>query len=425
MNKSPDQPYKPTMVYKFGGTSVADASRIRRAAARILSDRHRYRQVVVVSAMAGETDRLLALGLQFGAALDTPRQREFDALVSTGEQVSAALMAMAFQEAGVPARSLTAHQAKVRADSKFQKARIKSIDCAELLASLRRGEIAVVTGFQGVDTEGNIVTLGRGGSDTTAVAFAVALGAKSCEIFTDVEGVFTADPRRVPSARKLKTVFFDEMIELASSGSKVLQIRSVELAMKSGMEIHVRSSFVEEEGTRVITENEDMEALVVTGLSHDDNQAKVTIIGLNDHPDILAKALEPLALSNIVIDLITQNIGLDNKMTVAFTLNDTDLELAKACLQSNLSCLGSPHVTVERELTKVSVVGIGMRTHSGVAQKVFALLSKMGIPIHMALSTEIKVSCLIPMNSRDTALAVLHKGFNLDNELSSEAGAPL
>jgi aspartate kinase len=404
---------KSIVVYKFGGTSLGNIERIRNAADRIITARKAEKPVVVVSAMAGETNRLLALGAEFGPALNQSRQREFDALASTGEQVSAALMAMALQEAGIPARSLNAQQIKVHADNQFQKARIKSIDCDELLAALTRNEVAVVTGFQGVDDENNVVTLGRGGSDTTAVAFAVALKARSCEIFTDVEGVFTADPRIFPGAKKLKTIFFDEMIELASSGSKVLQIRSVELAMKNGMEIHVRSSFVKEEGTRVITEREDMEALVVAGVAHDDNQAKITIAGLDNRPDILARVLEPLAISNIVIDLITQNIGLDGKMTVTFTLNDSDLDMARDCLKSKIKELGAPDLMVERNLVKVSVVGIGMRSHSGVAQKVFALLSMKKIPILMALSTEIKVSCIVPTEYRNQAVAILHEGFEL------------
>lgn len=404
----------PIVVLKFGGTSLADSERICNSAKRVIASREAGSHiVVVVSAMAGETDRLLDMGMQFGPALNDPRQREFDALVSSGEQISAALMAMALQEQGIPALSLTAPQIKIHTDGRFQRARIRSIDTNELLSTLMRGTIAVVTGFQGIDHVGNVVTLGRGGSDTTGVALAVALGAKKCEIYTDVEGIYTADPSVIPDARKLRNIFFEEMIELASSGAGVLQIRSVELAMKYGMEIHVRSSFSEKEGTRVITKEKELEALVVTGVAHDDDQAKVTIVGLDNRPDILARVLEPLASYGIVLDLITQNIGVDGRMTVTFTLNDDDLERTKECLNSQINDLGSPEVRVESGLVKVSVVGIGMRTHAGVAQKVFALLSSKQIPILIGLSTEIKVSCVVPNECRNSAVEILHEGFEL------------
>ncbi len=405
---------KPIVVLKFGGTSLSDADTIRNSAKYAIREHETYRQViVVVSAMAGETNRLLSMGRQFGHVLDTSRQREFDALVSTGEQVSAALMAMAIQEKGVAARSLTAHQIKIHTDNRFQSARIISIDSSELLRVLQQNMIAVVTGFQGIDSDGNIVTLGRGGSDTTAVALAVALNADSCKIYTDVKGVYTTDPTILPKSRLLKTLFFEEMIELASSGAKVLQIRSVELAMKNNMEIHVRSSISETPGTRVISERKGLETLTVTAIAHDDNQAKIAIVGLENYPDILSRVLEPLANANIVLDLITQNVGVDGKMTVSFTINECDLEASQKCLDSAISEGLSGDIFVERKLVKISAVGIGMRTHSGIAHKVFKLLNDQGIPILMGLSTEIKVSCIIPAEFRNQAIAVLHEGLEL------------
>jgi aspartate kinase len=402
------------LVQKYGGTSLANVGRILGAARRTASAvADGWSVVVVVSAMAGETDRLLKLAAEFGNGTDRRRLREVDALIATGEEVSAALMALALQSLGVHARSLTAQQVLLRCDGPFQNARIRSVGSGELLSVLQKGAVAVVTGFQGIDDEGNVATLGRGGSDTTAVALAVAMRAQECEIFTDVEGVYTADPGVCPDARKLDRIACEDMLELASLGAKVMQVRSVELGMKGGLTIHVRSTFSEREGTRIMPNMDDLEAAVVTGIACDTKQAQVTITGLKDRPDLLAKVFEPLATDDISVDLITQNVASDHSVTVTFTLEANRLDAARSSIEPAVRELGGREVLVDRDVAKVSAVGIGMRTHAGVAHKMFALLCEAGIPIRLAVSTEIKTSCIIPSRFGDQAVRLLHAGFGL------------
>jgi aspartate kinase len=336
-----------------------------------------------------------------------------DSLAATGEQVSASLMALALQKLGLKARSFTAHQVTITTDGRFQRARIKSIDSKPLLDCLDSDCICVVTGFQGTDDAGNLVTLGRGGSDTSAVALAVALRAKVCEIYTDVDGVYTADPRMVPTAKKIPVISYDEMLELASTGAKVMMIRSVELGMKHDLNLVVRSSFNQSEGTLIKNMNGNMEEPVVTGLSHDLRQAKVTLLGLPGSPESLTTALRPLAQDDISIDFVTHNTGTDGRMTLAFTIEEKLLDRALESLRNHLAPAQFPDVKIEvdRNLAKVSAVGIGMRTHAGVAYNVFACLTAANVPIHMALSTEIRVSCLIASDDCQRALQVLHREF--------------
>jgi aspartate kinase len=339
--------------------------------------------------------------------------REMDVLAATGEQVSAALLALALQNLRIPARSFTAHQITIATDGRFQRARIRHIDSKPLIECLERGLVCVVTGFQGTDSSGNLVTLGRGGSDTTAVALAAALEAGLCEIYTDVDGVYTADPRLVPEARTIPELSYEEMMELASTGAKVLMIRSVELALKKRLNLAVRSSFTDAPGTMIKDMNGSMEQPVVTGLSHDLRQAKVSIIGLPGSPESLTTALAPLADADISVDFITQNIGTDGRMSLAFTIDEKLLEPALDALRSDYAKTNATgtRLQVEKSLAKVSAVGIGMRTHAGVAHRFFSCLTREGIVIHMALSTEIKVSCLIAADDCQRALQVLHKEF--------------
>jgi aspartate kinase len=403
-----------TVVMKFGGTSVGSIERIQLTAQRVMSEFARHKRlVVVVSAMAGQTDRLLDMGSSLNRSGSQAALREMDSLAATGEQVSAALLALALQQLGCKARSFTAHQVTIDTDGRFQRARIRSIDSKPLLDCLDQSCIGVVTGFQGTDDSGNLVTLGRGGSDTSAVAIAIALNADLCEIYTDVDGVYTADPRLVPAARKIEKISYDEMLELASTGAKVLMIRSVELAMKRRLNLSVRTSFSDAPGTLITDMNQNLEESVVTGLSHDLRQAKVSIIGLPGLPESLTTALGPLAEDDISVDFITQNIGSDGRMSLAFSVDEKLLERAVESLESHFraASLADLRLEVARDLAKVSAVGIGMRTHAGVAHRVFSSLTRQHIPIFMALSTEIRVSCLIPAADCKRALEVLHGEF--------------
>jgi aspartate kinase len=398
-----------TRVAKFGGTSVGSLERIRATAERLKHLHAESRVVAVVSAMAGETDRLLALGREVYPGISAAADREMDALVSTGESVCAALLALALQSSGVPACSFTAHQFRMSTDGRFTRARIRSVDGLPLAAALAEGKVCVVTGFQGTDERGNLATLGRGGSDTSAVAIAIALEADCCEIYKDVDGVFTCDPRMVSAASMIQRLSYQEMMELASTGSKVLQIRSVELAMKHGVPLVVRSSFNNKPGTLICEMNDNLEQPLVTALSHDLNQAKVSLSGLPASPESLSVVLEPLARDDISVDFITQNVGADGLMSITFSVEDKLVDRAVLSLHSHLP--EGPNPQVERGLAKVTAVGIGMRNHAGVAHRVFSSLTNSNIPIHMALSTEIKVSCLIPAARCQDALQVLHEAF--------------
>jgi len=412
------------VVIKFGGTSVGSLERIQLTAKRISEIASvRNQLVVVVSAMSGQTDRLLEMGTSINRSHSPEALRELDSLAATGEQVSAALLALALQGLGCRARSFTAHQVNIATDGRFQRARIRSIDSKPLLDSLNQGHICVVTGFQGTDDAGNLVTLGRGGSDTSAVAIAIALNAGLCEIYTDVDGVYTADPRLVPNARKIAEISYEEMLELASTGAKVLMIRSVELAMKKQLNLAVRTSFSNVSGTLIKHMNGNLEEPLVTGLSHDLRQAKVSILGLPGTPDSLMTALSPLAKDDISVDFITQNIGTDGRMSLAFSIEEKFLDRAMESLKSHLSQSEFPDLRfeVDKNLAKVSAIGIGMRTHAGVAHAVFSCVTRAGIPIHMALSTEIRVSCLIAADECQRALQVLHKDFFEKSELEKAA----
>ncbi|MFK7992236.1 MAG: aspartate kinase [Sandaracinaceae bacterium] len=399
------------IVQKYGGTSVGTLERIGAVADRVAAA-HRAGSglVVVVSAMAGETNRLLDLGRALG---DPPAPREMDALVATGEQVSAALVAIALEQRGVPARSFLGHQVRLRTDGAFTKARILTIDDRNLLAAVEAGRVAVVAGFQGTDDAGNITTLGRGGSDTTAVALAAALSADVCEIYTDVDGVYTTDPRICPDARKVSRISYEEMLELASLGAKVLQIRSVEMAMKYGVPVHVRSSFSDVEGTVVTKEEEALESIVVAGVTADRNVAKVTIRGVVDRPGLAAALFEALAERHVSVDMIIQNVSADDRTDVTFTVTRDDAETAREVAAGALGEGQRGELTVSLEVAKVSIVGLGMRSHAGVAATMFRLLGDAKINIHAISTSEIKVSCLIDQDQAEEAVRTLHAGFEL------------
>ncbi|MCC7537620.1 MAG: aspartate kinase, partial [Deltaproteobacteria bacterium] len=353
------------VVQKYGGTSVGDVERIRNVARRVAQARLAGDDVVVVvSAMAGETNRLLELGRQAAGGDKTalPDPRELDALAATGEQVSVALLAIALTSMGVPATSLLGHQFRMETDSAFTRARIKSIDRTYIDRVLAKGHVAVVAGFQGVDPEGNITTLGRGGSDTSAVAVAAAMGANACEIYTDVDGVYTADPRICPNARKIERISYEEMIELASLGAKVLQIRSVEVAMKYGVPVHVRSSFSDAPGTWVVGEEKELESVIVSAVTADKNEAKLTMLDVPDRPGVVAQIFEPLANAGIVVDMIIQNVSPHSTTDVTFTVPTADLVRATEITKATGAALGTGELRIDESIVKVSIVGLGMRS---------------------------------------------------------------
>ena len=397
------------VVQKFGGTSVSDVDRIRSVAERVAASRARGDQVVVVvSAMAGETNRLLGLAR---AIAPSPDDRESDALVATGEQVTAALAALALQQVGVPARSFLGHQVRIETDSAYGRARIVRVDVERLQQTLAAGTVAVVAGFQGVDGEGRITTLGRGGSDTSAVALAAALGAETCEIYTDVDGVYTSDPRIVPRARKLERISYDEMLELASLGAKVLQIRSVEFAKRYRVPVHVRSSFNQEEGTWVVEEEATMNEVSVAGIAHDGDQAKLTLLQVPDHPGVAARLFGPIARANIIVDMIVQNVSEKGATDVTFTVPRGDYEKARALAEGVAREIGAQGVTSELNVAKVSIVGVGMRTHAGIAARMFDVLAAESINIQMISTSEIKVSVVIDAKYTELAVRALHDAF--------------
>src|SRR5881409_1842517 len=394
------------LVQKFGGTSVADIERIRTVAERVAASRARGDQVVVVvSAMAGETNRLLGLAR---AIAPTPDDRESDALVATGEQVTAALAALALQQVGVPARSFLGHQVRIETDSAYGRARIVRVDVERLQRTLAGGTVAVVAGFQGVDGEGSITTLGRGGSDTSAVALAGALGADVCEIYTDVDGVYTSDPRIVPQARKLERIAYDEMLELASLGAKVLQIRSVEFAKRYHVPVHVRSSFGEAEGTWVVEEDPAMEEVSVAGVAYDRDEAKLTVLRVPDRPGLAARVFGPIARANIVVDMIIQNASAEGTTDLTFTVPRGDYDKAKGLLEATAREIGAQGIAGQLDVAKVSIVGIGMRTHAGIAARMFEVLSNEGINIQMISTSEIKISVVIDAKYTELAVRALH-----------------
>lgn len=396
------------IVQKYGGTSVGDVDRIRNVARRVLKAQAQGHQVVVVvSAMSGETNRLVDLAHKISKE---PDGREYDQLVSTGEQVTIALLALAIRDLGGKARSFLGHQVRITTDSAYSKARIKSIDASVIHGELAKGHVVVVAGFQGIDPEGNITTLGRGGSDTTAVALAAALKA-DCEIYTDVDGVYTADPRIVPNAKKLDKISYEEMLELASLGAKVLQIRSVEMAMKYKVPLWVKTSFEEREGTVVTQEDKDMEKIVVSGVSADKGEAKIAVRRLADRPGIASQLFESLAASNINVDMIIQNLSADGFTDLTFTVPKTDLKNALRIAENVGKEIGAGKVESDDKIAKVSIVGVGMRSHSGVAATMFTALAKEKINIQMISTSEIKISVVIDDKQSDAAVKALHKAF--------------
>jgi aspartate kinase len=396
------------VVQKYGGTSVGSVDRIKKVARRAVAAKMRGDDlVIVVSAMAGETDRLVALAQQI---CDMPDERERDVLLASGEQVSTALLALAIKSMGYKSRSFLAHQMRIRTDNAYGKARIKSIDASRVRQSVRDGEIVVVAGFQGVDEEDNITTLGRGGSDTSAVAVAAALNADSCEIYTDVDGVYTTDPNLCPAARKIDRISYEEMIEMASMGAKVLQIRSVELGMKFKVPIHVRSSFNETEGTWVVEEDETMDALLVSGVTYDKDEAKITLLGVPDRPGLAAQIFGPIAEANVVVDMIIQNASEAGTTDLTFTVPKTDYKKAVAVVEG-LQSIQAKGITVDPKIAKVSIIGVGMRTHAGVAARMFKVLSREAINIEMISTSEIKVSVVINEKQMEKAVKALHQEF--------------
>jgi aspartate kinase len=395
------------IVQKFGGTSVADIDRIRNVANRVARVRAEGHQLaVVVSAMAGETNRLLALAKQ---AHPRPDDRESDALASTGEQVTAALTALVLQHMGVPARSFLGHQIRIETDGAHGRARIRRIDAERMRALMAEGVVAVCAGFQGVTDDGSISTLGRGGSDTSAVALAAALKADVCEIYTDVDGVFTSDPRMVPKAHKLERIAYDEMLELASLGAKVLQIRSVEFAKRYHVPVHVRSSFHDGEGTWVVEEDSRMEEVSVAGVAADRDQAKLTVLKVPDQPGIAASLFGPVADAGIVVDMIIQNASEDGTTDMTFTVPRGDYDKALELVQGIAKRIGAKEVRGDLDVSKVSIVGVGMRTHAGIASKMFNVLAKEGINIQMISTSEIKISVVVDEKYTELAVRALHE----------------
>jgi len=403
------------IVQKYGGTSVGSPERIKNVARKVAKFRAQGHQVVVVvSAMSGETNRLIALTKEVAAH---PTPRELDVVVSTGEQVTIGLLCMALEDIGVPAKSYTGGQVRILTDSLHTKARILNIDEAPVRKDLDEGKVVVVAGFQGVDENGNITTLGRGGSDTTGVALAAALKADECQIYTDVDGVYTTDPRIVPEARKLDTITFEEMLEMASLGSKVLQIRSVEFAGKYKVKLRVLSSFEDREGEgTLITVEEDkkMEQPIISGIAFSRDEAKLTVVGAPDKPGIAYQILGPIADANIDVDMIIQNVGHDGTTDFSFTVARGDLDKAVKVLEGVQAHIGARAIEADKTMCKVSVVGVGMRSHPGVASQMFRTLAEEGINIQMISTSEIKISVAIEDKYLELAVRALHKAFGLD-----------
>ena len=397
------------LVQKYGGTSIGSIDRIKHVAAKVAAaKRAGHDLVVVVSAMAGETNRLIALAHEVS---EQPDEREKDVLLASGEQVSVALLTLALKELGQPARSYLGHQVRIETDNAYGKARILSIDSTKIVQALSAGEIVIVAGFQGVDEDDNITTLGRGGSDTSAVALAAFLSAGACEIYTDVEGVFTTDPGICPDARKLQRISYEEMIELASTGAKVLEIRSVEFAKKFSVPVHVRSTFSEVEGTWLVAEEESMSDVLVSGVACDKNEAKITLVRVPDRPGLAAQIFGPIADAHIVVDMIIQNASEDGTTDLTFTVPKADHKKARAIVENALPALHAKGIRVDTDIAKVSVVGVGMRTHAGVAAKMFKVLAQEGINIEMISTSEIKISVVIDAKYTELAVRVLHDAF--------------
>jgi aspartate kinase len=405
------------IVQKYGGTSVGDVGRIRNVARRVAEAWQQKNQVaVVVSAMAGETNRLIDLVQKI---TEKPNMREYDVVVSTGEKVTIGLLAIALESMGVPAESFMGHQVRILTDSVHSKARIREIESHQLRKAMGNGKVAIVAGFQGEDENGNITTLGRGGSDLSAVAVAAALQADVCEIFTDVEGVFTTDPNVCSRARKIQRISYDEMLEMASLGAKVLQTRSVEFAKKHGVKIHVRSSFSDREGTYVVQEESAMEKVLVTSVTYNKDEAKISLCGVPDVPGVAAKIFSPLAARNIVVDVIIQNISKNGYTDLTFTVPKSEIRDAMEIIKPVADELGLREILTDENVSKVSIIGVGMKTHAGVAAKMFRTLSDEGINIQMINTSEIKISCVIREKYTELAVRALHDAFGLEQEAAT------
>ena len=400
------------IVQKYGGTSVANPDRIANVANRVIQAwRDGHKMVVVLSAMAGETDRLIALGKELA---EDPDPRELDVLLATGEQVTVSLFSIFLHSQGVPATSLLSHQARIYTDRAYGRARILGIDTARIKEELKKNRVVTVAGFQGVDEVGNITTLGRGGSDTTAVAMAAALKADCCEIYTDVDGVYTADPRICPTARKLERITYDEMLEMASLGAKVLEIRSVGFARRYGVPLVVRSSFTEAPGTLVTMEDEEMEIVPVSGVALSRNDARVTITRVPDRPGIAVRLFRPVADANIVVDMIIQNTSIEGYTDLTFTVPQGDLKKTMELIRPVAAEVGAQQVVGDKNIAKISIVGVGMKNNAGVAVRMFEALSGENINILMISTSEIKISCVIEDKYGELAVRVLHDAFDLD-----------
>lgn len=402
------------IVQKYGGTSVGSIERIEKVAEKIMATRQAGNDVVVVvSAMSGETNRLIGLAKSISPR---PPAREMDVLMATGEQVSIALLAIALEKRGCPARSYTGFQVRILTDNAYSKARILDIDAEIIRNDLAKGRVVVVAGFQGIDAEGNITTLGRGGSDTTAVALAAALKADECQIFTDVDGVYTTDPRIVPKAQRLSRITFEEMLELASLGSKVLQIRAVEFAGKYKVPLRVLSSFEEGEGTLITFEEEGMEEPLISGIAFNRDEAKITVLGVPDRPGIAASILGPVSDANIEVDMIVQNVSTEGLTDFTFTVQSNDYEQALEITKNVAAELGAREVIGDTQIGKISLVGVGMRSHAGVATRMFRALAEEGINIEMISTSEIKISVVIDEKYLELAVRALHTAFGLDDD---------
>jgi len=400
------------IVQKYGGTSVGSIEKIRAVADRVIQTAGEgHRMVVVLSAMAGQTDGLIRLAHEI---TEDPDPRELDVLMATGEQVSVALFAMAAKSMGHDARSLLGFQVGIHTDHLFGKARIQDIDTARIHRNLEKGRIVAVAGFQGINDHGDITTLGRGGSDTSAVALAAALKADVCEIYTDVAGVYTTDPNICPKARKLDMIAYDEMLEMASLGAKVLEIRSVEFAKKFNVPIHVRSAFTNERGTMVVAEMKDMEKVAVSGVAYNKNEARVTIRKVPDRPGIASLIFEPVFKAGIVVDMIVQNTSQDGLADLTFTVPKTEFYRTMKLVSEVAATIGAEKVLGDEDIAKVSIIGVGMRTHAGVAKKMFEALARESINIIMISTSEIKISCVIEEKYTELAVRVLHRAFGLD-----------
>ena len=402
------------VVQKFGGTSVANIEKIKNVAQKAIKEKKAGNDVVVVlSAMAGETDRLINLA---NSAADIPDGREYDSLISTGEQVTITLLAIVLNSMGYSSKSFLGFQVQVLTDNAHKKARIKNIDAKAISSELKNGTIVVVAGFQGVDENNNITTLGRGGSDTSAVALAAALKADQCDIYTDVDGVYTTDPNVCNKARRLDKISYDEMLEMAITGAKVLQPRSVEMAKKYNVPVYVKSTFSDQGGTLVTKEDKDMEREVVSGITYDKDQAKITVVHVPDKPGIAAALFSPLSAKNINVDMIIQNASLEGFTDMTFTVSKKDLKEAKIIVEQTAKEIGAKKVEVDDEVAKVSIIGVGMASHSGVASKMFTTLANESVNIMMISTSEIKISCIIQRKYTELAVSVLHDAFGLEKK---------